>query len=130
MKAASNRFLFKLNHAGFEDALAAQSWSERSDIGPRSHTMGARMISSYARSPYFSAGLSGRRTTKSYKLSATSLCFKRKILVFVSKACRVNHRRTSARVHNLDFKSSMTFQSCHLAKLASRYGKDIWPIST
>lgn len=36
------------------------------------HTMGARIISSYARSPYFSIGRSGLRTTKSYKLSATS----------------------------------------------------------
>ena len=84
--------------------------------------MGARMISSYARRPYFSADRSGRRTTKSYKFSATSLCLKGKALAL---ACGVNHCRTSARVHNLDFKSSMTFQSCHLARLASRYGKDI-----
>lgn len=36
-------------------------------------TIGAKITSSYARNPYFSAGASGRRTTKSYRFNATSL---------------------------------------------------------
>jgi len=48
--------------------------SSKCHRGTKVRTMGARIISSYARSPYFSASLFGLRTTKSYRLSATSPC--------------------------------------------------------
>ena len=36
-------------------------------------TIGAKITSSYALNPYFSAGAPGRRTMKSYRFNATSL---------------------------------------------------------
>ena len=111
-------------------------------------TIGAKITSSYARNPYFSAGASGRRTTKSYRFNATSLFIhmtpgmkKDRVNFFCSRSkdhptphfhrdsrsgARADGKsRTSRRVVILDFKSSMTFQSYDRAKSRSRYGKPI-----
>src|ERR1700733_8943143 len=73
----ADTFVIKIDHTWLEDALYANAIRFQPGDTVRLktlHTMGASIISSYARSPYFSAGLFGRRTMKSYKLSATSPC--------------------------------------------------------
>lgn len=90
--------------------------------------MGAKIISSYARSPYFSAGRLGCRTTKSYRLSATSP-YRKDSCQFVRQN-KFEGIGTSARVHSLAFRSSMTFQSNDLARSRSRYGKHMRSNST
>lgn len=63
-------------------------------------TIGAKMTSSYARSPYFSAGAPGRRTIKSYRFNATSLFVEgrpRYFVLFLIKRRPQFHRDFSGR---------------------------------
>lgn len=70
-RAHTCAFLVELDHARLEETLDGVRSAIQSESSWQ-RTIGARMISSYARRPYFWVGLPGRRTTKSYRFRATS----------------------------------------------------------